>query len=89
MYWGAQTFFRADSFARGVQLVNRIAAIAEELDHHPDIDLRPEGVFVKTFSRRGGGLSQRDAELAAAVSLAARELGLEADPSVLTVVGIA
>ena len=89
LYWGAQTFFRAGSFALGVALVNRIAAIADDLDHHPDVDLRPEGVFVKTFSRRDGGLSRVDAELAAAVSRAARELGLEADPSVLTVVGIA
>lgn len=89
LYWGAQAFYRTDSFAEGVRFVTEIAAIADELDHHPDIDLRPEGVFVKTFSARDGRLSQADAELAAAVSRAARELGLESDPSVLTVVGIA
>jgi pterin-4a-carbinolamine dehydratase len=89
LYWGAQAFYRAESLAHGVRLVNEIASIADDLDHHPDIDLRPEGVFVKTFSRRDGTLSRVDAELAAAVSRAARDLGMEPDPSALTVVGIA
>lgn len=89
LYWGAQAFYHAESLTHGVRLVNEIASLAEELDHHPDIDLRPEGVFVKTFSRRDGALTRVDAELAAAVSRAARDLGLEPDPSVLTVVGIA
>ncbi|KJL41604.1 alpha/beta fold hydrolase [Microbacterium trichothecenolyticum] len=89
LYWGAHAFFRAESLSHGARLVAEVAAIAEGLDHYPDIDLRPEGVFVKTFSRRDGALSRKDAELAASVSRAAGELGLEADPSVLTVVGIA
>ncbi|MDR7183226.1 pimeloyl-ACP methyl ester carboxylesterase/pterin-4a-carbinolamine dehydratase [Microbacterium trichothecenolyticum] len=89
LYWGAHAFFRAESLSHGARLVAEVAAIAEGLDHYPDIDLRPEGVFVKTFSRRDGALSRTDADLAASVSRAARELGLEADPSVLTVVGIA
>ncbi|WP_307785385.1 alpha/beta fold hydrolase [Microbacterium hibisci] len=89
LYWGAHAFFRADSLSHGARLVAAIVAIAEEQGHFPDIDLRPEGVFVKSFSRRDGGLSRADAELAASVSRAARELGLEADPSALTVIGIA
>ncbi|KQP70724.1 hypothetical protein ASF40_10765 [Microbacterium sp. Leaf288] len=89
LYWGAHAFFRAESLSHGARLVAEVAAIAEGLDHYPDVDLRPEGVFVKTFSRRDGALSRTDADLAASVSRAARELGLEADPSVLTVVGIA
>ncbi|WP_235008068.1 alpha/beta fold hydrolase [Microbacterium timonense] len=89
LYWGAHAFFRTGTFGQGARLVSEIASIAEGLEHFPDVDLRPEGVFVKTFSRRDGALTRADAELAAAVSRAARELGLEADPSVLTVVGIA
>jgi pimeloyl-ACP methyl ester carboxylesterase/pterin-4a-carbinolamine dehydratase len=89
LYWGAQAFFRADSLTQGGRLVAEVVSIAERLGHFPDVDLRPEGVFVKTFSRRDGALSRVDAELAASVSIAARELGLEPDPSVLTVVGIA
>lgn len=89
LFWGAQAFFRADSLSHGVRLVTDIAAIADELEHHPDIDLRPEGVFVKTFSRGDGALSAKDAALAAAVSAAAARHGLVPDPSLLTVVGIA
>ncbi len=89
LYWGAHAFFRATSLAHGARLVAEVVAIAQTLDHFPDVDLRPEGVFVKTFSRRDGAVSRVDAELAASVSLAARRLGLEPDPSVLTVVGIA
>lgn len=89
LYWGAHAFYRAESFAHGGRLVAEVVRIADELGHSPDVDLRPEGVFVKTFSRRDGALSRTDAELAASVSRAARELGLEADPSALTVVGIA
>jgi|GEM_PF-84080 len=89
LYWGAHAFFRAESLAHGARLVAEIVAIAEGLDHFPDVDLRPEGVFVKTFSRRDGAVSRTDAELAASVSRAARELGLEPDPSALAVVGIA
>lgn len=89
LYWGAQAFFRADSLGHGARLVSEVVAIAERLEHFPDIDLRREGVFVKTFSRRDGALSRKDAELAASVSAAARELGLRPDPSALTAVGIA
>jgi len=89
LYGGAHAFFRAESLGHGARLVAEVVAIAEEQGHFPDLDLRPEGVFVKTFSRRDGALSAADAGLAAAVSLAARRLDLEPDPSVLTVLGIA
>lgn len=89
LFWGAQAFFRADSLSHGARLVAEVAAVADDLEHYPDIDLRPEGVFVKTFSRRDGALSEKDAALAAAVSAAAARLGLRPDPSPLTVVGIA
>ncbi|GAA5206806.1 alpha/beta fold hydrolase [Microbacterium kyungheense] len=89
LYGGAHAFFRAESLGAGARLVAEVVAIAEEQGHFPDIDLRPEGVFVKTFSHRSGSLSAADAELAAAVSAAARRLELEPDPSVLRVLGIA
>ncbi|HVR79156.1 MAG TPA: VOC family protein, partial [Acidimicrobiia bacterium] len=52
-------------------------------------DLRPEGVTVRTFSRVDGALSEDDVELARRVSGAAKELGLEPDPSQVQCVGIA
>jgi 4a-hydroxytetrahydrobiopterin dehydratase len=89
LFWGAYAFYRVASFSEGAAFVSAIAEIAEEVGHAPDVDLRPEGITIHTFSREDGALSERDVELAQRVSLAARELGLEADPSQLQVVGIA
>jgi 4a-hydroxytetrahydrobiopterin dehydratase len=57
--------------------------------HDPDVDVRPEGVTVRTCSRPDGALSRADADLAAQVSAAAHRLRLESDPTALAVVGIA
>ena len=59
------------------------------MGHFPDVDVRPEGVTVRTASGEYGALSQRDVELARGTSAEARELGLEADPSQVQVVAIA
>jgi pterin-4a-carbinolamine dehydratase len=89
LYWGAYAYYRTGAFAVGARFVAAISKIAEVAGHFPDVDLRPEGVTVRTFTREDGALSERDVELARSISVAAGELGLEADPSQLQVVGIA
>ena len=89
LYGGAHAFFGLDSYAQGAAFVAAVAAIADELQHFPDVDLRAEGVTVRTFSGDYGALSDRDAELARRVSLAAVELGLQADPSRVQAVQLA
>lgn len=89
LFWGAYAFYPTDSFAQAAQFVADIARAAEQVGHEPDVDVRPEGVTVRSFSRRDGALSRIDGELAAAIGAAARERGLVADPSRLQVVGIA
>jgi len=89
LYWGAYAFFPTATFAEAVRFVQAIAEAAEAVGHFPDVDLRPEGVTVRTFTRRDGGLSERDIQVAGRISEAARSLGVEADPSQLQVVGIA
>lgn len=89
LYWGAYAYYRTGSFAGGVRLVAAIAEIADDMDHFPDVDLRPEGVTVRTFSGEGGALGESDIEFARRCSEVARELGLEADPSQVQAVGIA
>jgi 4a-hydroxytetrahydrobiopterin dehydratase len=79
---GANAYFRTGSFVRGVELVDAISVIAEAANHHPDIDLRYSGVTVRLTSHDIEGLSQRDVALAKEISLAARELGIPADPTV-------
>ncbi len=51
------------------------------MGHFLDVDLRPEGVTIRTFSRQDGALSKRDIELARQISAVARMSQLEPDPS--------
>ncbi len=89
LFWGAYAHFQSDTFAQGALLVTAIAEAADGLGHYPDVDLRPDGVTVRTFSREDGALSERDVELARRISASAREIGLEPDPSQVQAVGIA
>jgi len=89
LFWGAHAHFRVDSFTEGARFVSAIADVAGAIGHFPDVDLRPDGVTVRTSTEPNGALSDADVELARRISDAARELGLEADPSQVQVVGIA
>ena len=77
----ACAYFRTGSFAAGVELVRAIGEVAAAANHHPDVDLRPEGVSVKLFTSDFGGLSEQDVAVARQISAAAAELGVPADPS--------
>lgn len=84
-----RTRFRTGSFATGLRLVSRIGELAEEANHHPDVDLRYPTVAVTLWSHDVGGVTSRDVDLARRISEAAAELEVEADPSSLSVVEIA
>lgn len=88
LYWGAYAYYRVGSFAEGARFVAAIADAADAVGHFPDVDVRPRGVTVRTFSRQDGALSELDIELARQISAAARTLQLEADPSQVQAVGI-
>jgi pterin-4a-carbinolamine dehydratase len=88
LFSGAHAYFRASSFELGARFVAAVAAVAEAVGHFPDIDLRPEGVTVRTASGEYGVLSQRDVDLARGISVEARRLGVEPDPSQVQVIGI-
>lgn len=89
LYWGAHAYFTTDSFAEGARFVALIADEAEAVEHFPDVDLRPQGVTVRTFTREDGALSEQDINLARRISRIAADLGLGSDPSQLQAVGIA
>ncbi|MDQ3280985.1 MAG: 4a-hydroxytetrahydrobiopterin dehydratase [Acidobacteriota bacterium] len=59
--------YRFDDFAQALAFTNRIGAIAEELNHHPDIHLSWGKVRVTTWSHDVDGLSERDFRLAGRV----------------------
>jgi 4a-hydroxytetrahydrobiopterin dehydratase len=89
LFEALRTRFRTGSFNKGLELVTRIAALADEADHHPDVDLRYPHVNVALCSHDVFGVTSRDIDLARAISAAAAELGVEADPSATAVVEIA
>ncbi len=89
LFLGAHAHFRGNSFAQAARFVAAIAEVAQAVGHFPDVDVRPEGVTVRTASGDYGALSERDVELARGISAEARKLGLEPDPSQVQVVGIA
>jgi 4a-hydroxytetrahydrobiopterin dehydratase len=80
---GACAYFRTGSFAAGARLVQAISELPGVDAHHPDVDVRCDGVTVRliTIADDYYGMSRRDVELARQISLAARQLGLSADPS--------
>ncbi len=53
-----------DSFRAAVEAVVRIADLAEELDHHPDLDIRYDTVRVSVMTHSAGGVTELDLELA-------------------------
>jgi 4a-hydroxytetrahydrobiopterin dehydratase len=74
------TRFRTNGFDKGLALVNAIGEVAEEMDHHPDLDLRWGQVDVKTSSHDVSGITGRDVRLARRISEIAAGMGIAAAP---------
>ena len=84
-----RTRFLTGDFATGLRLVTRIGELAEQANHHPDVDLRYPHVNVTLCSHDVFGVTSRDVDLAQGISVAAADLGVSADPSASAVVEIA
>jgi 4a-hydroxytetrahydrobiopterin dehydratase len=67
--------YDAPDFSTGIRLVDEVAQDAEEMDHHPDIDIRWRTVSFVLSTHSEGGLTQLDVELAHRISQAAARLG--------------
>ncbi len=52
------------SFRDAVDAVVRIADVAEEMDHHPDVDLRWRTLHLALVSHSAGGVTDLDLQLA-------------------------
>ena len=59
--------FKFKNFMDALAFTNRIGAIAEEQNHHPDIELGWGKVRVRTWSHDAGRITTRDLRLAAAI----------------------
>ena len=80
---GACALFRTRSMATAARLVAAIGGLDGIDEHRPAIDIRAEGVTVRLLTRSDDywGMSERDVELARAISALARAEGIAADPS--------
>jgi 4a-hydroxytetrahydrobiopterin dehydratase len=56
---------QAPTFLAGIDLVRQVAEVAEDLDHHPDIDIRWRTVTFRLSTHSAGGLTAKDLRLAA------------------------
>ena len=56
--------FECASFADAISFVVRVGFLAEQADHHPDIDIRWRTVRIALSTHSAGGLTNRDFDLA-------------------------
>lgn len=56
------------NFVEAMAFVNRIAAIAEDANHHPDIDIRYNRVLLSLVSHDAGGVTERDTAMAGRIT---------------------
>lgn len=56
------------SFPAAIAVVDRVAEIAEDRDHHPDIDIRWRTLTFRCSTHSAGGITGLDVALAADIS---------------------
>ena len=56
--------FELPSFPAAIEFVDRLAALAEGENHHPDIDIRYRRVIVRWTTHSEGGITGKDREMA-------------------------
>lgn len=61
-------------FPRAISAVVGVADVAEEMDHHPDMDIRWRTITFSLATHSAGGVTQQDVELAHRISAIAASL---------------
>ena len=78
---GLVAVYKTPTAAAALELIAAVGRLAEEQNHHPDLDWRFNRVHLRFTSHDAGGeVTERDATAAAAVSAAAVRLGATAQP---------
>lgn len=54
----------SETFALGIRLVDSVAVVADEMNHHPDIDIRWTTIMFRLSTHSAGGITINDVELA-------------------------
>jgi 4a-hydroxytetrahydrobiopterin dehydratase len=53
-----------ERFADGISFVDRVAKVADQMNHHPDIDVRYTKVVMTLSTHDAGGITSSDLKLA-------------------------
>ncbi|GAB3485632.1 4a-hydroxytetrahydrobiopterin dehydratase [Flexivirga sp.] len=69
--------YQAPSFAAGIEFVRLVAADAEDMDHHPDIEISYTTIRWTLSTHSEGGITQLDIELAHRITEAAGGTGAQ------------
>jgi 4a-hydroxytetrahydrobiopterin dehydratase len=64
---GIRRTAKLPSFMAAVRVVGEVARVAEEADHHPDIDIRWRTLTFSCVTHSAGGVTGRDLALAARI----------------------
>ncbi|WP_019872803.1 4a-hydroxytetrahydrobiopterin dehydratase [Sporichthya polymorpha] len=67
--------YAAPDFPTAIRLVDAVAVAAEEMDHHPDMDIRWRTVHFTISTHSAGGVTELDLTLARKIDEAAAGLG--------------
>ena len=59
--------FEGEDFMSSVNLVDKLAPVAEEMNHHPDLEISWNKVTVTLSTHSEGGLTENDFELAGSI----------------------
>ena len=78
---GLVTVYKAPTAAAALELIAALGRLAEEQNHHPDLDWRYNRVFLRYSSHDAGDeLTRRDVAAATAAGVAATGVGATAEP---------
>jgi 4a-hydroxytetrahydrobiopterin dehydratase len=55
-------------FRTAIEVVDRVAEVAESADHHPDIDIRWRTLTFRLSTHSKGGLTDKDVDLAGRIN---------------------
>ena len=71
--------YTTSDFASASGFASRVATVADELNHHPEIRLGYGSIVFELSSHDAGGVTERDLELAVRIQKIADEMGAAAD----------
>ena len=55
--------YRFEDFMKAVEFINKVAVLAESMDHHPDINIHYNQVTFTASTHSEGGVTEKDFKL--------------------------